>query len=48
MNMEQTTKHAARETYIRQTGREESVHTQHTLVEPGQHTRNMREGDRGY
>jgi len=32
----------------RQTGREESIHTQHKLIESGNQIRNVREGDRGY
>ena len=38
--------HSARNTG-RQTSREESIHTQHRLVETGKQTRNMREGDPG-
>jgi len=32
----------------RKTGREESIHTRHTLIETGKQTRKVREGDRGY
>ena len=32
----------------RKTGREESIHKQHRLVETGKQTRNVREGHRGY
>ena len=32
----------------RKTGREESIHTRHTLIETGKQTRNVHEGDRGY
>jgi len=31
----------------RKTGREESIHTRHTLIETGNQTRKVREGDRG-
>ena len=31
----------------RRTGREESIHTQHRLIETGKQTRNVREGDPG-
>jgi len=32
----------------RKTGREESIHTRHRLIETGKQTRKVREGDRGY
>jgi len=32
----------------RQTGREESMHTRHRLIDTGKRTRNVHEGDRGY
>ena len=32
----------------RKTGREESTHTRHRLIDTGKQTRNVREGDRGY
>ena len=32
----------------RTTGREESIHTRHILIETGKQTRKVREGDRGY
>jgi len=31
----------------RKTGREESIHTRHGLIDTGKQTRNMRAGDRG-
>jgi len=33
---------------IRHTGREESIHTRHKLIEAGKQIRNVREEDRGY
>ena len=48
MKMEQNTKHAARKTLVRQTSRKEIIHTRHRLIEKGNKTRNVREGDRGY
>jgi len=32
----------------RKTGREENIHTRHRLIETGEQTRKVREGDRGY
>ena len=32
----------------RKTGREESIHTRHRLIETGKQTVHVREGDRGY
>jgi len=46
MNIEQNTKHAARATQVK-TGKEESIHTQHRLIETGKQTRNVRKGDPG-
>ena len=40
MIIEQNSKHAAHETQIRQTGRKESTHTWHRLIETGKYTRN--------
>jgi len=44
------TEHETRNTRntCRKTGREESIHTQHRLMETDKQTRNVREGDRGY
>ena len=43
---EYKTKHKPRS--ARNTGREESIHKRHRLIETGKQTRNVREGDRGY
>jgi len=44
MDTEPNPKHAARNTG-RKTGREESIHTRHRLIETGKQTRKVREGD---
>ena len=47
---EYTTEHRTRSARStgRKTGREESIHTRHRLIETGKQTRKVREGDRGY
>jgi len=50
INMQIESEHKTRSAHNtgRKTGREESIHTRHRLIETGKQTRNVREGDRDY
>ena len=49
INMHTETGHKTRSAHNtgRKTGREESIHIRHRIIETGKQTRNVREGDQG-